>query len=164
MSWPYFSSKPRVHTETDKKENGEADRMYTWDTVPTMQRGVFGAMLWASSWPRTRCKFSGTTQSFGLFVTTCLLSRVWPVQKSDCRKHILSFHFLQMPCCKWRPFPCENLCGNPLLCGNHYCTKSCHVLEVPLNQLEGDHRASISKVNAFAEPCEQCNLPCQRVR
>lgn len=78
--------------------------------------------------------------------------------------HILHFHFLQMPCCKWRPFPCENLCGNPLLCGNHYCTKSCHVLEVPLNQPEGDRIASIGKANALAEPCEQCNLPCQRVR
>lgn len=69
-----------------------------------------------------------------------------------------------MPCCKWRPFPCENLCGNPLLCGNHYCTKSCHVLEVPLNHPEGDRTTSISKVNALAMPCEQCNLPCQRVR
>lgn len=79
-------------------------------------------------------------------------------------KHILHFHFFQMPCCKWRPFACENLCGNPLLCGNHYCTKSCHVLEVPLNQPEGDRIASISKANTLAEPCEQCNLRCQRVR
>ncbi|CAO2161157.1 unnamed protein product [Urochloa humidicola] len=69
-----------------------------------------------------------------------------------------------MPCCKWRPFPCQNLCGNPLLCGNHYCTKSCHVLEVPLNQPEGEPIASVSKENTLAEPCEQCNLPCQRVR
>ncbi|OEL35980.1 NF-X1-type zinc finger protein NFXL2 [Dichanthelium oligosanthes] len=68
-----------------------------------------------------------------------------------------------MPCCKWRPFPCQNLCGNPLLCGNHYCTKSCHVLEVPLNQPEGDPVASVSKENTPAEPCEQCDLPCQRV-
>ena len=68
-----------------------------------------------------------------------------------------------MPCSKWRPFPCQNLCGNPLLCGNHYCTKSCHVLEVPLKQIEGDPIASVNKENALAEPCEQCDLPCQRV-
>lgn len=160
VSWPYFSSKPWVHTETDKKEKGKAHRMYTWNTVPTMQRGGFGAMLWAASWPRTRCTFLGTTL---FYYHLHSLSHLWCVQKSDYVKHIIHFLFLQMPCCKWRPFPCENLCGNPLLCGNHYCTKSCHVLEIPLNQPERDHIASISKANALAEPCEQCNLPCQRV-
>jgi len=87
-----------------------------------------------------------------------------PACKPEYRKHTLHFCCLQMPCSKWRPFPCQNLCGNPLLCGNHYCTKSCHVLEVPLKQIEGDPIASVNKENALAEPCEQCDLPCQRVR
>jgi hypothetical protein len=88
VSWPYFSSKPRVHTETDKKENGKAHRMYTWDTVPTMQRGGFGVMLWAASWPRTRCKFLGTMQSFDLFVTTCLLSHMCGTCENQTTKYI----------------------------------------------------------------------------
>jgi len=83
--------------------------------------------------------------------------------KTGCRKYIINFLFLQMPCCSLRLFSCQNLCGNPRLCGNHYCTKSCHVLEVPLNQPEGDSIASTSKENALSEPCEQCDLPCQRV-
>lgn len=125
--------------------------------MSTMQRGGFGAMLWSASWPRTRCKF--------LEQHNLLVYLLPPGFSLPCvAKHILHFHFFQMPCCKWRPFACENLCGNPLLCGNHYCTKSCHVLEVPLNQPEGDRIASISKANALAEPCEQCNLRCQRVR
>ncbi|KAF0920747.1 hypothetical protein E2562_036831 [Oryza meyeriana var. granulata] len=69
-------------------------------------------------------------------------------------------------CSKRRQFPCHNLCGNPLNCGNHYCTKACHVLQIPLSQHEGDQSAilSLASASAFAEPCEECNLPCQRVR
>uniref|UniRef100_A0A0E0BXF8 RING-type domain-containing protein n=1 Tax=Oryza meridionalis TaxID=40149 RepID=A0A0E0BXF8_9ORYZ len=69
-------------------------------------------------------------------------------------------------CSKRRQFPCQNLCGNPLNCGNHYCTKACHVLQIPLGQPEGDQFAilSLASASAFAEPCEECNLPCQRVR
>ncbi|KAF2319120.1 hypothetical protein GH714_013449 [Hevea brasiliensis] len=29
----------------------------------------------------------------------------------------------------WALFSCDNLCGNPLPCGNHYCTKTCHALK-----------------------------------
>uniref|UniRef100_A0A0D9UX14 RING-type domain-containing protein n=1 Tax=Leersia perrieri TaxID=77586 RepID=A0A0D9UX14_9ORYZ len=69
-------------------------------------------------------------------------------------------------CSKKRQFPCQNLCGNPLDCGNHYCTKACHVLQIPLSQPEGDQSAiqSLASASAFAEPCEECDLPCQRVR
>lgn len=83
--------------------------------------------------------------------------------KPEYSKLTLHFCLLQMPCSKWRPFPCQNLCGNPLLCGNHYCAKSCHVLEAPLDQPEGDPLPYVSKESALAEPCEKCNLPCQRV-
>ena len=148
--------------------------MYTWNTLPAMQRGGFSAMLWSASWSRTCCKFLLTLQSFGRFITAppfssnvCRAhahSTQIPACKPEYRKHTLHFCCLQMPCSKWRPFPCQNLCGNPLLCGNHYCTKSCHVLEVPLKQIEGDPIASVNKENALAEPCEQCNLNCQRVR
>lgn len=54
----------------------------------------------------------------------------------------------QMVCSDKSQFSCENLCGNPLPCANHYCTKTCHALE---NQLQG------------SEPCEDCYLPCQKV-
>jgi len=57
-----------------------------------------------------------------------------------------SYH--QMVCSDKSQFSCENLCGNPLPCGNHYCTKTCHALE---NQLRE------------SEPCEDCYLPCQQV-
>jgi len=43
--------------------------MYTWNTLPAMQRGGFSAMLWSASWSRTCCKFLLTLQSFGRFIT-----------------------------------------------------------------------------------------------
>ncbi|KAG5125391.1 hypothetical protein JHK82_032128 [Glycine max] len=54
-----------------------------------------------------------------------------------------------MVCSDKSQFSCENLCGNPLPCGNHYCTKTCHALE---NQLQG------------SQPCEDCYLSCQKER
>ncbi|KAG5146825.1 hypothetical protein JHK84_032368 [Glycine max] len=41
-----------------------------------------------------------------------------------------------MVCSDKSQFSCENLCGNPVPCGNHYCTKTCHALE---NQKESLH-------------------------
>ncbi|BAT86437.1 NF-X1-type zinc finger protein [Vigna angularis] len=54
-----------------------------------------------------------------------------------------------MVCSDKSQFSCENLCGNPLPCGNHYCTKTCHALD---SQLRG------------SEPCEDCYLRCQKER
>ncbi|EMS48479.1 NF-X1-type zinc finger protein NFXL2 [Triticum urartu] len=67
-----------------------------------------------------------------------------------------------IPCSKSRQFPCQNLCGNLLHCGNHYCTKDCHVLEIPSDQRKADTILSLSRNNTLAEPCERCNLRCQR--
>ncbi|XP_048562308.1 NF-X1-type zinc finger protein NFXL2 isoform X2 [Triticum urartu] len=69
-----------------------------------------------------------------------------------------------IPCSKSRQFPCQNLCGNLLHCGNHYCTKDCHVLEIPSDQRKADTILSLSRNNTLAEPCERCNLRCQRAR
>lgn len=57
-----------------------------------------------------------------------------------------------MVCSDKREFRCDNLCGNLLPCGNHYCTKTCHALK------------NESSVPERAEPCEDCDLPCQKVR
>lgn len=52
-------------------------------------------------------------------------------------------------------FSCDNLCGNLLMCGNHYCTKSCHAIKslIPTSGLRGR-----------SESCEDCDLPCQKGR
>lgn len=57
-----------------------------------------------------------------------------------------------MVCSDRREFRCDNLCGNLLPCGNHYCTKTCHALK---NQ---------SSVPERGDPCEDCDLPCQKDR
>lgn len=60
----------------------------------------------------------------------------------------------QMVCSDKTLFSCENLCGNPLPCGNHFCTKTCHPLK---NQTVPSVR------QARSEPCEKCQLPCKKV-
>ncbi|KAH6827295.1 NF-X1-type zinc finger protein NFXL2 [Perilla frutescens var. hirtella] len=55
-----------------------------------------------------------------------------------------------MVCSISAEFSCENLCGNPLPCGNHYCTYVCHPLK--------GHSSKIG------ESCEVCNLPCEKGR
>ncbi|KAG7999105.1 hypothetical protein I3843_01G290000 [Carya illinoinensis] len=52
-------------------------------------------------------------------------------------------------------FSCENLCGNLLSCGNHYCTKTCHTLK---------SLSATSIQNERSESCEECYLPCQKER
>ncbi|KAK6929476.1 Zinc finger, NF-X1-type [Dillenia turbinata] len=52
-------------------------------------------------------------------------------------------------------FACDNLCGNLLLCENHYCTKTCHALK---------SQPSTSFQHARGESCEECPLPCQKER
>lgn len=52
-------------------------------------------------------------------------------------------------------FSCQNLCGYLLSCGNHYCTKTCHVLKTV---------SSTSPLPDRGKPCEECRLPCQKER
>lgn len=59
-----------------------------------------------------------------------------------------------MVCSNRMQFSCENLCGNLLPCSNHYCTKTCHALK---------SQSSTSVQQAGSEPCEECNLPCEKV-
>ncbi|XP_073001752.1 NF-X1-type zinc finger protein NFXL2 isoform X1 [Typha latifolia] len=66
----------------------------------------------------------------------------------------------QMLCSNMRQFPCQNLCGNLLSCGNHYCTKPCHVLKSQLLDQHGRHDSR----SPPSESCEECCLPCEKVR
>ena len=59
-----------------------------------------------------------------------------------------------MVCSNITQFSCDNLCGNPLPCTNHYCTKLCHTLK---SQPPSSSRKDLS------ESCEKCNLPCEKV-
>ncbi|KAK3022801.1 hypothetical protein RJ639_046903, partial [Escallonia herrerae] len=59
-----------------------------------------------------------------------------------------------MVCSDRAEFPCDNLCGNLLPCGNHYCTKTCHALR----------SSSLSGQYDRGKPCEECYLPCQKER
>ncbi|KAJ4828026.1 hypothetical protein Tsubulata_035105 [Turnera subulata] len=61
-----------------------------------------------------------------------------------------------MVCSKETMFSCDNLCGNPLPCGNHYCTKICH----PLN----NHTSTSLVQKEKRESCEVCHLPCEKER
>ncbi|CAK7325863.1 unnamed protein product [Dovyalis caffra] len=61
----------------------------------------------------------------------------------------------QMICSDITQFSCENLCGNPLSCGNHYCTKTCHALNSQSSTSLVQHKRS--------ESCEECHLPCEKV-
>lgn len=60
-----------------------------------------------------------------------------------------------MVCSDKTLFSCENLCGNPLPCGNHFCTKTCHPLK---------NQSLPSVQQARSEPCEKCHLPCEKER
>ncbi|CAM8943298.1 unnamed protein product [Rhodiola kirilowii] len=55
-----------------------------------------------------------------------------------------------MVCSDKTQFSCDNLCGNPIRCGNHFCTKTCHA-----------HKTS---QHDKGESCEECRLSCQKER
>ncbi|CAA6654762.1 unnamed protein product [Spirodela intermedia] len=70
-----------------------------------------------------------------------------------------------MLCSSQVRFSCQNLCGNALDCGNHYCTKSCHALKPSLPSAAidiGGAQAADDVPLGLTEPCEQCRLPCQK--
>lgn len=46
-------------------------------------------------------------------------------------------------------------CGNPLPCGNHYCTYVCHALSRHISKSDGISRG---------ESCEKCTIPCEKVK
>ncbi|KAL6533124.1 NF-X1-type zinc finger protein nfxl2 [Orobanche minor] len=65
----------------------------------------------------------------------------------------VGYHFgaeRMMVCSNRAEFSCDNLCGNPLPCGNHYCTYVCHAFK--------------SHSSKSGESCEECNLPCEKKR
>lgn len=62
------------------------------------------------------------------------------------------FLLAQMVCSDKTQFACDNLCGNPLPCGNHYCSFTCHPLEI-----------KSSSSDKRSESCEKCELRCQKV-
>ncbi|KAL0888549.1 hypothetical protein Bca101_012532 [Brassica carinata] len=57
-----------------------------------------------------------------------------------------------MVCSDKTQFACDNLCGNPLPCGNHYCSFTCHPLEI-----------RSSSMDKRSESCEKCELRCQKL-
>ncbi|CAN1748557.1 NF-X1-type zinc finger protein NFXL2 [Linum perenne] len=61
-----------------------------------------------------------------------------------------------MVCADKAVFSCENLCGNPLPCGNHYCTNSCHAMKFNPSKSWGPIGTS--------ETCEKCNFRCEKKR
>ncbi|XP_020672053.1 NF-X1-type zinc finger protein NFXL2 isoform X1 [Dendrobium catenatum] len=80
-----------------------------------------------------------------------------------------------MVCSKTSQFSCNSLCGNLLACGNHYCTKSCHAVKYQPSSSDGHgsykddlaqkHGPSLLNAGSdHAESCEECLLPCQKVR
>ncbi|WCJ18715.1 NF-X1-type zinc finger protein NFXL2 [Euphorbia peplus] len=60
-----------------------------------------------------------------------------------------------MVCSDRKLFSCDNLCGTPLPCGNHYCTKTCHALKNPST------KPLIQQSSKF---CEGCRLPYEKER
>ncbi|XP_044462709.1 NF-X1-type zinc finger protein NFXL2 [Mangifera indica] len=60
-----------------------------------------------------------------------------------------------MVCSDRAQFSCENLCGNLLPCGNHFCTKPCHALK---------SQSLSSSEERSSKFCEDCDLPCQKER
>ncbi|BDA41625.1 NF-X1-type zinc finger protein NFXL1 [Coccomyxa sp. Obi] len=57
----------------------------------------------------------------------------------------------QRPCSSAAPFCCGVPCGRALPCGNHSCSRPCHLL----GEMQAD---------GVLEGCEPCGLPCQRPR
>ncbi|CAH9069527.1 unnamed protein product [Cuscuta europaea] len=62
-----------------------------------------------------------------------------------------------MVCSNVAEFSCDNLCGNPLNCGNHYCTKVCHAVKLIPS-------SSASEGQSRVDSCEKCTLRCQKER
>ncbi|KAF9596944.1 hypothetical protein IFM89_014523 [Coptis chinensis] len=60
-----------------------------------------------------------------------------------------------MVCSNKSAFSCQNLCGNLLSCGNHYCRNPCHAL---------NSQNTMSVLHVKIESCEVCDLPCQKER
>ncbi len=79
-----------------------------------------------------------------------------------------------MPCHQAGHFPCQSACGRALACGNHTCSKPCHVLVATVfsaapasagdNQTASfDPRAAASvaqRLPQAAQACEACERPC----
>lgn len=86
----------------------------------------------------------------------CIAHYIWKFFKYSHQSfHCFNTFSFQMVCSNRAEFSCDNLCGNLLNCGNHYCTKVCHAIKL--------NHSSASEGHGRVEPCEKCTLRCQKV-
>lgn len=163
VPWSQTSSEPRVHIETKEKEVKSTTWMYTWFTLPSLSRTCLEVLPRPTHWSRTNgwlwilllnflTVCANKTNSFLHSMIKRILIFIFSLSCILYYKcHDVSF---QMVCSKTAAFSCQNLCGNLLGCGNHYCSKPCHALR---------NQSLIADRNVRTESCEECHLPCQKV-
>lgn len=117
--------------------------MYSWITLPSLPRTCLEVLRWPAPWSREdgRCH---------LFISYLFFS----LEALSICSFTFGCFLVQIVCSSKALFSCDNLCGNPLPCGNHYCTKTCHAL---ISQSQK------SLAQCIGEPCEECHLPCDKV-
>lgn len=64
------------------------------------------------------------------------------------------------PCYMAKPSSCHRPCGRSLLCGNHTCTYSCHLVEEAPNKSEAGNTCEICEEECLKERPEGCNHCC----
>lgn len=128
--------------------------------MSSLLRTPLEVLCWPTHWHRENGWFYILLQAiYGhlqLSYLVCLLASKVLLYYSIILPSIVFSHFssVQMVCSDRKKFSCENLCGNLLPCGNHYCTKTCHAL---MSQF------LTSVQNQRGESCEDCHLPCEKV-
>lgn len=117
--------------------------MYSWISLPSLPRTCLEVLRWPAPWSREdgRCH---------LFISYLFFS----LEALSICSFTFGCFLVQIVCSSKALFSCDNLCGNPLPCGNHYCTKTCHAL---ISQSQK------SLAQCIGEPCEECHLPCEKV-
>lgn len=124
--------------------------MYSWFSVPSLSWTRLEIMCWTACRGGKDGKFYSWVGGFAVFYYW-LLSDITHISNA----HLcFAWYIIQMVCSQRTLFSCDNLCGNPLSCGNHYCTKTCHALK---------SQSSTSSTIRGGESCEECTLPCQKV-
>ena len=71
---------------------------------------------------------------------------------------------LAAECCQATPFDCRRPCGQPLACGNHFCTRPCHIVlpALPQWQWQPGQPWQQPPPGPGAAPCELCERRCER--
>lgn len=124
--------------------------MYSWLSMPSLSWTRLEIMCWTACRGRKDGKFY-------LWVGVLVLLHyrlLYNISQISNAHLCFSWYIIQMVCSERTLFSCDNLCGNPLSCGNHYCTKTCHALK---------SQSSTSSTIRGGESCEECTLPCQKV-